>query len=223
MEGTKTHLLEARASRVQARELAALGARLDFAECGPCGGRCCEMPWTVFATRADLERLVAWLRHAPEAASVAQRLAAERGKPRAALDAADVADLKPLPEWERRAYGQANLLWPRVEGPEGEVPQLRKDARGCVFLESDGRCGVHAAKPTLCRLFPYYYEEKDGALVRITDIGHAGNCPITPARIEQVAAGAGDALDRLFASYERELKDHGSVRARLPGMWPQLR
>lgn len=211
------------APRAEAAELARLGARLDFRECGPCGGACCTMPWAVFATRADLERLVAWLRHAPEAAAVAQRLAAERGKTRAALDASDVAELRPLPEWERAAYGEGNLLWPRVAGPAGEVPQLRKDARGCVFLEEDGRCGAHAAKPILCRLFPYYYEAQDGRLARIVDRGHAGNCPITLARIDEVAAGAGDALDRLFAAYERDLADHATVRGILSATWPRLR
>lgn len=181
------------------------------------------MPWAVFATRRDLERLVAWLRHAPEAADVATRLAESRGKERGALDASDVADLKPLPDWERAAYGEGNLLWPRVAGQSGEVPQLRKADGACVFLASDGRCGVHPAKPILCRLFPYYYEEQDGALTRIVDRGHAGNCPITLDRIEEVAHGAGDALDRLFAAYERDLADHASVRDALVSSWPRLR
>jgi Fe-S-cluster containining protein len=213
--------------------LASLGGRLDFRECGPCGGACCKMPWAVFATHADLSRLVRWLRSAPEASSVAEALAKRRGKRREALDAGDIATLEPLPDWERAAYGEGNLLYPRVEDSKGRVPQVRKHEGKCQFLLDDGRCGVHPAKPLLCRLFPFYYQAAPAAFdsaprpspfrfVRTVDRGWAGNCPIAPERIEEVARPAEDALQELFSRFETDIAEHGARREEISAAWPAL-
>lgn len=43
------------------------------------------------------------------------------------------------------------------------LPNLRMagSREACVFLSGEGRCGIHAARPGICRLFPLgrYYEE----------------------------------------------------------------
>lgn len=44
------------------------------------------------------------------------------------------------------------------------LPNLRMDGEGesCVFLNSQGRCSIHDARPGICRLFPLgrYYENR---------------------------------------------------------------
>jgi len=200
-------------------ETAALGARLDFHECGPCGGACCKVGWTVLATPADLDRL-------------------ERATGRPAREFARFA---PLPAWEQAAFGEGNLLFPRVADGRGAVPQLRKREDGaCVFLDVRGMCGVHAAKPLLCRLFPFYYETgsssarerpsprgtiapaRDGrpSLRLLVDRGHAGFCPIPESRIAEVEEAAGDAAIALARSFEAQVEelaraDKGELAARL--------
>ncbi|MHB8586784.1 MAG: YkgJ family cysteine cluster protein [Thermoplasmatota archaeon] len=231
----------------QIARLRALGASLDFHECGPCGGQCCRMPWTVFATRRDLTRLLLWLRTSddPDAREAGTKLAARRGKARLDLAADDLAEFAPLPEWEREMYGEGNLLYPRVVSPDGSVPQLRKEHGACQFLLEDGRCGVHGAKPLMCRLFPFYYEQALTAadapaprqglskaptetgrspfrFIRTVDRGWEGNCPIRRERIEEVGNRAGGALEELFAQFEDDIEDHAHIRRELRKSWPTL-
>ncbi|GKH32254.1 YkgJ family cysteine cluster protein [Muricomes sp. OA1] len=45
------------------------------------------------------------------------------------------------------------------------LPNLKMDGEGesCVFLNSQGRCSIHDARPGICRIFPLgrYYEDRD--------------------------------------------------------------
>ncbi|MHB8605051.1 MAG: YkgJ family cysteine cluster protein [Thermoplasmatota archaeon] len=184
--------------------LAALARRIDFRECGPCGGKCCKVGWTVFASPRDMARL-------------------ERATGR---DRREFAEVKPLPEWEAKEFGEGNLLYPRVRTAAAHVPQLKKRPDGsCVFLSPEGSCSVHGAAPLMCRLFPFYYQRSPwtegetpsplrtakGGLRLLVDRGHAGFCPITTERIGEVEREAGDAavalaeeFDADVARYERE-------------------
>lgn len=197
-----------------AETLAALGRRVDFRECGPCGGACCRTPWTVFVTPRDVARL--------EAAT---------GRPRE-----DFATVAPLPAWEREAFGEGNLLFSRVADDAGRVPQLRKRPDGaCVLLDERGLCGVHASKPLLCRLFPFYYDRipgqpgevpsplrSDGGGLRLlVDRGHAGRCPIPLARMEEVERAAADALLALVGAFERDVADYERVKGDFTATWPR--
>ncbi|HVL48102.1 MAG TPA: YkgJ family cysteine cluster protein [Candidatus Thermoplasmatota archaeon] len=200
--------------------LAALGRRVDFRECGPCGGACCRMPWTVFVTPRDVERL-------------------ERATGRAR---ASFARLAPLPAWEREAFGEGNLLFTRVALADGRVPQLLKREDGaCVFLDAAGGCGVHASKPLMCRLFPFYYEMAgdDGAfdprerpspagtrgqvlgrpLRLLVDRGHEGRCPIATDRIAEVEREAGDAALALAQAFEEDLTRFAGEKEAYAAQW----
>lgn len=198
--------------RSDAATLAALGARVDFHECIPCGGACCRTPWTVFASPRDLARL-------------------EQATGRSAREFAKVA---PLPEWERDAFGEDNLLFPRVAAASGDVPQLAKRADGaCTFLDERGLCGVHASKPLLCRLYPFYYETPpfraherpsplytEGAGLRLlVDRGHEGRCPITPERMAVVEKEAGDALVALCRAFEDDVAAYETEKEAFVARW----
>lgn len=198
--------------------LAALGRKADFRECGPCGGACCKMPWTVLATPRDVARL-------------------ERATGRAA---ATFVHRAPLPAWETDAFGEGNLVFPRATDAAGNVPQLLKRADGaCVFLDEAGGCSVHASKPLMCRLFPYWYEvagasgfrpherpSPGGTLGRafgrplrlLVDRGHEGRCPITTERIAEVERDAGEAVLELAHAFERDLRElEASYERNRPG------
>lgn len=190
----------------------------DFAECGPCGGKCCKAGWTVLATPRDLDRL--------EAAT---------GRP-----AREFARFAPLPAWEALAFGEGNLLFPRVAAPDGAVPQLRKREDGaCVFLDARGMCGVHAHKPLMCRLFPFYYETASFSpaetpspratvapgppkLRLLVDRGHAGFCPIDRASMARAEDEGADALVAACREFEDDVRalaaaDKVALAARLGG------
>lgn len=191
---------------------------VDFPECGPCGGKCCRNPWTVFASPRDLDRL-----------------AAATGKLRE-----DFATVAPLPRWEKEAFGEGNLLFSRVTAEDGSVPQLKKRGDGsCVFLESDGRCGVHPSKPLLCRLFPFYYATAptfpsgerpspqatsrrltDGkSLFLLVDRGHVGFCPITEERMGEEEARGADDLVHLAAAFEADVERYASEKEDFVARW----
>ncbi len=193
-------------------DLAALGARVDFHECVPCGGKCCRVPWTVLATPRDVERL-------------------ERATGR---DAREFAEVKPLPEWEHVAFGAGNLLFPRVATASGEVPQLRRRADGaCFFLDERGLCGVHAHKPLLCRLYPFYYERSPwspveqpsplgtarGQIRLLTDRGHDGFCPITRGRMAEVEGAAAGSLVDLMEAFEADVARYEGEKEAFVARW----
>ncbi|HWG91705.1 MAG TPA: YkgJ family cysteine cluster protein, partial [Candidatus Thermoplasmatota archaeon] len=193
-------------------EVLAAARAIDLPECGPCGGKCCRTPWTVFATPRDLARL--------EAAT---------GRP-----AASFARVAPVPAWERDAYGEGNLLFSRVAAANGEVPQLAKREDGaCVFLDGQGWCGVHEAKPLLCRLFPFYYERapyspaerpsplrtERGGLRLLIDRGHTGFCPIPPERLEALEGAHADRLLLLMQAFEADIARYEGEKEAFVAAW----
>lgn len=76
-------------------------------------------------------------------------------------------------------YGQGLIALSPVQGLLLPHLNFRKETESCPFLASDGRCGIHANRPGLCRLFPLarYFEED--SLYYILQVHECPN-PVTP-------------------------------------------
>lgn len=117
------------------------------------------------------------------------------------LTEADVQRLTPLAQGRtfhvlmEDGYLQLRTLdAPAVKGMQGKP---------CVFLDGEGKCSVHAARPEGCRLYPAMWDEDAGRAVLDAD-----GCPHTDRfLLPQATADAVRRLaDRLHAERDARVK-----------------
>jgi len=97
----------------------------------------------------------------------------------------------------------AGEIWWRTAGDgfmelctKAAPPAMPGPGRPCVFLETEGRCGVHAVRPEGCRLYPATWDE--GLRRAVLD----DDCPHTEAF--RIPRATGDAVRRLAQRLEAE-------------------
>ena len=61
--------------------------------------------------------------------------------------------------------------------PGKRVMTLRQGPKGCIFLGADQRCGVYAARPLGCRVFPFDSEFDRHGKIRRLELIQATECP----------------------------------------------
>ena len=105
----------------------------------------------------------------------------------------------------RRLAGAAPGLTFHVRTADGYLQLRTRDAppapgmagKPCVFLDAQGRCSVHAARPEGCRLYPAMWDEDAGRAVLDTS-----GCPHTDGFL--LPRATHDAVRRLAARLHAE-------------------
>lgn len=129
--------------------------------CSRCARRqktCCQKA-AVFITRGDIERIAASV---PEAAS-------------SFWEMREVGDL------DFRGGSALDEIWGTIVGADGRVRIVRHRENGdCFFLGEDGCRLDLAARPLVCRLYPYEYTPASltGVNAHLCPYPECGNAPL---------------------------------------------
>ncbi len=89
----------------------------------------------------------------------------------------------------------------------GRILRLKKKADNtCIFLEKNGKCGIYASRPNICRIYPFWAVRLIDGNLKIISHDSTPRCPIVKSLVKKNDADT-DIEDCLSTNQKKAIKD----------------
>lgn len=152
--------------------------------CKKCDANCCKN-WTIFVTILDIKRISQYTGLKPK----------------------DFSEFSPIAEWEKRKYSLKgkNHIYGFLK--DEKILQIKKNKEKCFFLKGKA-CSIYPVRPTICKLYPFWFKFDKNEIKIITCIGYKNVC-IIPEKILYVYKKLDiKALVPIAKNYEEEIQKY---------------